>query len=324
MHVKNLLHRTHSLRSETPPSNAALVVGSALVVTLGIALAGCVDEPEEPAARTELVLSLAGEGGDGPTAIHAIGMGERIYFYAPGGARAPRFLSFDVSTGGLLAERLMPTERNDFRRSESGHFAVHDDQLYFFGRYAQLYADRQWHQLPDPQEGRRHRAAIVSFNGAIWTIGGYSSVAPLPDVFAYSGGEDGTWTRRNELTPMPWRVANAAAAVVDDRLYVVGGEGIDELGRYALERRMALYDAEAGEWAQLRDAPAGLRTSDGVAALDGKLFVGMHAFDVREQTWTSLPSPPLDSFRVVAVDQQLYVVGWNGPDLEIHRLLDLP
>lgn len=134
---------------------------------------------------------------------------------------------------------------------------------------------------------------------------------------------DGSWTTAR---PAPTARSSAAGAVVDGRLYVVGGRrrgpgGLENLG--ALER----YDPEADRWESLRPLP---RPAGGLAgaALDGALYCfggerfGPGGGEVFGSTWAYRPEadewremPPMPTPRhglaAAAVDGRVWAVGGN-------------
>lgn len=134
---------------------------------------------------------------------------------------------------------------------------------------------------------------------------------------------DGTWSRAR---PAPTARSSAAGAVLDGRLYVVGGRrraagGFENLG--ALER----YDPETDRWEELRPLP---RPAGGLAgaALDGVLHCfggerfGPGGGEVFGTAWAYRPDtdewremPPMPTPRhglaAAAVDGRIHAIGGN-------------
>lgn len=125
------------------------------------------------------------------------------------------------------------------------------------------------------------------------------------------------WTQR---AAMPTSRSRAAAAVIDGRLYVVGGETASG-DTDAVE----MYDPNFDTWQVLPPRPVAARNAS-AASLDGKLYVAggckgavplasVHLFDPATQKWqaaASLPAPACGPALVTAGGQLYALGGWDG------------
>ena len=140
---------------------------------------------------------------------------------------------------------------------------------------------------------------------------GYSSVG----ISVISGGSD-SWETK---AAMPSARKNAAAAAVNGKIYVIGGE-------YDMDNRWLTvveeYDAETDTWATKASLPAGRRFHT-AAAVGGKIYVfggqnssfgtvsTTYEYDPVGDTWTTKASMPTGRkyAGAAAVDGKIYVIG---------------
>ena len=100
---------------------------------------------------------------------------------------------------------------------------------------------------------------------------------------------------------MPEARSHHTAAVVDGKIYVLGGEIDDDEGEPVATDRVDVYDPAADSWQQMAAMPAA-RDSHAAAVLDGKIYVtggifdssgvsdALEAYDPVANTWTKLAS----------------------------------
>jgi Kelch motif len=126
-------------------------------------------------------------------------------------------------------------------------------------------APGRWTQLPAMPTARQE-VAVAAYDGRVWVIGGFGRNAePVATVETYDPAL-ALWETR---APLPVPVHHAAAAVVGDRLFVIGGYTGGRLRWTALD---TVY-----EFAPTRDtweARAAMPTARGalaVAVLDGRV-----------------------------------------------------
>ena len=109
-------------------------------------------------------------------------------------------------------------------------------------------------------------AMAAGYRGRVYVAGGYGpGRARLTTLFAFTG--DG-WTR---LAPMPEERAAGGAAIVNGKLYVVGGTTGSTIGApTTLAKRMLVYDIARDRWTSRRGPTP--REHLGVTALGGKIY----------------------------------------------------
>jgi non-specific serine/threonine protein kinase len=184
---------------------------------------------------------------------------------------------------------------------------------------------RRWRRAPDLPIGVNH-AMAASDGRSVYVVGGY---APGPGqrglrhlsrrAFALAAGSR-SW---RELPPLPRARGAGGAAVVDGRLWVVGGV---QRGRPRLARDAYVLDPRSGPW-RAAPGPPTPREHLGVAALRGRLYVlggRVHGYDsnlgaaeVREPSgrWRPMPALPVPcgGCSATAVPGRIVVVGGESP-----------
>jgi N-acetylneuraminic acid mutarotase len=132
----------------------------------------------------------------------------------------------------------------------------------------------------------------------LYVLGGQSGANPITRLLAYDV-DAGTWAT---LAPIPVAVAEHGSAVIDGKLYVVGGWTI---GSTNATKKTWRYDPAADTWTALADMPGGRNSSHTVAHF-GKLYViggnndnnggantNAWRYDPATNTWETLPNPPI-------------------------------
>ncbi|HLI97687.1 MAG TPA: kelch repeat-containing protein [Candidatus Baltobacteraceae bacterium] len=166
-----------------------------------------------------------------------------------------------------------------------------------------------WTVLAPMPEGREGMGAGV-LNGRIYVVGGdnkFSSGA-VAAVEVYDPATN-TWSKAG-MMPVPRFVFNRVA-VINDVLYVAGGEGIQPAAPFDA------LDGATGQWNKKAPVP---RTVNGgaVAALNGLLYaVGgqntstkVAAYDPNSNTWTFKADAPVAGVTAAeAINGMLYVIG---------------
>ena len=122
-----------------------------------------------------------------------------------------------------------------------------------------------WSQEADLPLPVDHTMA-AGYRGRVYVAGGYGpGRARLTTLFAFTG--DG-WTR---LAPMPEQRAAGGAAIVNGKLYVVGGTTSSTIGApTTLAKTMLVYDIARDRWTTRRGPTP--REHLGVTALGGKIY----------------------------------------------------
>jgi N-acetylneuraminic acid mutarotase len=151
-------------------------------------------------------------------------------------------------------------------------------------------------------------------------------IVPLILLFAEAQAQSGAWTRKKD---MPTGRAIISAAVVNDKIYVVGGMGAPPAG--AALAANEVYDPSTDTWQKLKDRPTA-RCFASCAAVDGILYAfggirfgagggfsgsdttsAVDAYDPATNTWNSkanMLSPRFGASACV-VDGIIYNIGGN-------------
>jgi N-acetylneuraminic acid mutarotase len=162
----------------------------------------------------------------------------------------------------------------------------------------------------------------AGYRGRVYVAGGYGpGRARLTTLFAFTG-ED--WTR---LAPMPEERAAGGAAIVNGKLYVVGGTTAETIGGPSmLAKTMLVYDIAANRWSARRGPTP--REHLGVAALGGRIYaVGgrtagfdtnmamLEVFNPRTGRWSRLPRVPgrRGGTGAAGIGRWIYSAGGEAP-----------
>ena len=135
-------------------------------------------------------------------------------------------------------------------------------------------------QMPLPA----HHVAAAEFKGKIYLFGGGAQVdpaggiwIPLNNAWEYDPLAD-SW---KALAPMPTARGSALAAVVDGKIYVIGGASvhpgakIESLGPAVPHRSMPtneMYDPASNTWQERSPMPTA-RNHSAIGAVNGKIYV---------------------------------------------------
>jgi N-acetylneuraminic acid mutarotase len=131
-----------------------------------------------------------------------------------------------------------------------------------------------------------HHPAAVAYKGKLYVFGGGAEIkpggdtwVPLNNAWEYDLDTD-TW---KALAPMPTRRGSPVAAVVDDKIYVIGGAGYHPnykgplIGLNATVPHRALgtneaYDPATNTWEERSPMPTG-RNHTAIGVVNGKIYV---------------------------------------------------
>jgi DNA-binding CsgD family transcriptional regulator len=168
----------------------------------------------------------------------------------------------------------------------------------------------------------RSRMAIVRDGDSVVAMGGESDDGALATVVVYD-------LRINEWTSfadLPEPLANSAATILDDTIYIGGGSRTEK-GAEIISNQFRRYDAETNSWELLFPLPFALAGSEMVVANNTLYLMGgwdgqrMHDEIWRLQldesgetpagTWESVANleSPRAFFGAETVDDELYIVG---------------
>jgi len=189
-------------------------------------------------------------------------------------------------------------------------------------------ADFIWTQKADmPTPRCFHTSAVV--NGKIYVIGGYTSEGPdyraLSIVEEYDPATD-TWTRKTDM-PTERGDMSPSSAVVDGKIYVIGGDIFD--GNYRVIPTVEEYDPATDTWTRKADMPTS-RWGSATCTFNGKIYaIGgypptnyrglrtVEEYDPVTDIWTRKAEMPLGVALLNArvVRGKIYAVG-GRPDLK--------
>ncbi|MGB3295758.1 MAG: kelch repeat-containing protein [Phormidesmis sp.] len=199
-------------------------------------------------------------------------------------------------------------------------------------------SDDVWTTLPSTLPGAAvENPAVTAFDGKLYTFGG--STGPFNgarDSAAVYDPATGSWTA---LPDMPTARGGAQAAVLEGKIYVVGGLGSDGASLNTVEA----FDPLTGTWLSGAADPAELQTqrdNPGIAVVDDLLYVfggrtrdangttvdgalnTMEIYDPWADEWTFGAAMP-NGRRTMAVGNlngRIQVIGGEGaPSLDIHE-----
>jgi N-acetylneuraminic acid mutarotase len=162
----------------------------------------------------------------------------------------------------------------------------------------------------------RQESAVAAVGGLVYVIGGFSSTAePLDTVEAYDPAND-EW---RTVAPLPIAIQQPAAAVVDGRLFVVGGYTGGRV-RWTPLGTVFEYEPAHNTWrgrAQMPSPRGGLA----LAALGGRLYAlggaadrvtnAHEVYDVAADRWTTANGMPTarDHLAAVGFEGRVWAMG---------------
>jgi DNA-binding CsgD family transcriptional regulator len=159
----------------------------------------------------------------------------------------------------------------------------------------------------------RRGMGVVAYGGQVYVLGGESAQGVTGSVEKYDPQTDG-WT---PLADKPHAVADVAAALVGNQIYVPGGRTPSGSPSTMVE----VYSPETDTWEARAPLPAAL-SGYALVALEGKLYLfggwdgsvyvdSVYEYDPAEDTWTAkTPMPTARAYAGAAiVDGKIYVIG---------------
>ena len=178
-------------------------------------------------------------------------------------------------------------------------------------------ATDRWERLNDFPDYRHHMPLVV-LNDTLFAIGGYSppGFTPVRMVLAYDESHD-AWLGRAFL---PEARGASAAAVVDGKIVVVGGVGMEN--RHV--DSIAIYDPATDSWRHAAPIPT-LRdhlTAGAVGGIvyaiggrKGQNFDVVEAYNPRTDRWATRAKMPSErgGLASVVVNDQIYTYGGERP-----------
>ncbi|MER5603697.1 carboxypeptidase regulatory-like domain-containing protein [Streptomyces sp. NPDC002265] len=182
-------------------------------------------------------------------------------------------------------------------------------------------AARSWSRIADlPQPRNSATGAFV--NGTLYVAGGFGydasgTVGWTPTTYAYHPDSD-SWSR---VADLPQALADAAVAVLDGKLYVIGGVTADGSSSPAVYR----YDPARNTWNRIADYPIAM-SAGGCGGIDGGIVCAgglsevhgpvtplahTYIYHAKRDTWTRAADMPYFQLRASysSANGRLQVVG---------------
>jgi len=169
-----------------------------------------------------------------------------------------------------------------------------------------------WESL-DPMPTARDYLSVVAADGLLYGIGGNNGIFVTSAVEAYDPVTN-SWTFK---TPINIEVSGAAAGVINNNIYVVGGIYVP----YSLR----IYDIANDVWNQGLPAPVAPFTNY-AGVVDGIMYVQLsdstsfYAYDAANNTWEQKADAPEvhNGAGAGVIDGKLYVAGGNSNHLDAY------
>jgi uncharacterized repeat protein (TIGR01451 family) len=172
----------------------------------------------------------------------------------------------------------------------------------------------------------RYRLAAATVGCELYAIGGWDWSGASTVNEMYDPAADFWMTKASK----PTGAANVGAAVLNGRIYVVGGMS----NNLRLLEAAEVYDPAADSWASVAPLPVGL-SGTAAAAADGKLYVfggdsdsgsvnTTYEYDPATDTWTQkapLPGGPRSYTAATALNGKIYIAG-GWPNLRTFEEYD--
>lgn len=170
----------------------------------------------------------------------------------------------------------------------------------------------------------RTGSAVATLNGQIYVFGGSSDGKTAYEgikrnnTYVYDPASD-TWSEKKQ---MPTARAGATTAVVNNKIYVIGGY-FDHNGKVERTNKVEIYDPQADSWTST--AMPTPRSWASAVAIGDKIFVFgggnnsgalslTECYDTTTNTWTRKSNMPMPSNGIVSaeVGGKIYVFGgWD-------------
>ena len=190
-------------------------------------------------------------------------------------------------------------------------------------------AAKKWEVVSQLPTGRSSFSTAV-VDGKIYLIGGLLFESEKRNTFGLSTVEvydtkNNSWER---LTDMPTPRLQAGAAVVDGKIYVVGGYRVINR-RMKILKVVEVYDPQTDTWVRKQDMSIP-RRQFGIGVVAGKIYViggenffdfekpqrldQMEVYDPVSDTWAKRADLPSrrDEVKVAVVRDTIYVIGGFG------------
>src|SRR5215212_9888809 len=163
----------------------------------------------------------------------------------------------------------------------------------------------------------RSETSTAQLGSRLVVMGGYPGARITSDSVQVYDSVTDSWS----LGPtLPRPLHHTMTAVVDGRLFLIGGEaGNPTGGESVFQDRVYMLDEAADTWVERAPMPTA-RSGGGSAVIDGKIYVAggrpprgsdLAVYDPTLDQWTVLPAIPTqrNHLAVATIDGRLYVAG---------------
>ena len=198
-----------------------------------------------------------------------------------------------------------------------------------------------WHKVANMPTPRVAPQTAV-FSNEIYVFGGYDRKGPRgarrnKKIVEMYDTQTDTWVKRRD---MPSLRMDFTTAVIDGKIYVMGGRVEDEPFNPMATNLVEVYDPLTNKWEKRANMPTARGMTDAVV-VDGKIYVlggytwrrvpglierfvkSIEEYNPKTDKWCQLPEMPIlkGRFATVAVDNEIYTIG--GIDLALKRTGDV-
>ncbi|MBS1828677.1 MAG: kelch-like protein [Acidobacteria bacterium] len=174
---------------------------------------------------------------------------------------------------------------------------------------------------------------VAELDGRIYVLGGYPSTRVTVATVQVYDPEKDEWRL---AAPLPRGVNHSMPAVVNGKLYVMGGQS--DAGNTSFVDTNYMYDPSADVWVEKARLPLA-RGGGAAAVVDGKIYVAggrpprgadFAVYDPVADQWTVLPDIPTqrNHLAAVAVNGKVYVIGgrfqagFTSPQTDVVEIYD--
>jgi N-acetylneuraminic acid mutarotase len=150
-------------------------------------------------------------------------------------------------------------------------------------------AEAEWLEIPQTNPPpARYAHSAVAWNGKMYVFFGQGSSGNFfEDMWSYDPNNN-IWNEITPEGPRPKARASHSAVVIDDAIYVFGGETED----WTFSNELFKYDPNSNRWEQKAAMPAGGRREHAAAAVAGKMYIfcGEDGENPLDDLWVYVPT----------------------------------
>ena len=199
-----------------------------------------------------------------------------------------------------------------------------------------------WHTVANMPKPRVAVKTAV-FSSEIYAFAGYDRQGPRGArrdrkiIEMYNTHTD-TWVKKPD---MPTLRTSFATAVVDGKIYLIGGRVKDKRGEEVITGLVEVYDPLTDRWDKRTDMPT-VRSGMDAVVVEGKIYViggqtrkapglverfvrSIEEYNPKTDKWHQLPDMPVFKFwfSTVAVDKEIYTIGGIDNGLKRTDVVDV-